>query len=173
MLSSFAYTRFAQTVGARAHDSGIEVVEVKAAYSSIIGKLKYARRYGLSVHRAAAFVLARRAQKFPDRLKPSSRKRFATTCKDRREPVFCSPKSARGNASILANAKIEFCNPGIGRRRRFHPAMILLDDILANCHRRMSFLVRPKSATASGAFSDGVVAKRKDIAATLREGSAA
>jgi hypothetical protein len=41
----------------------------------------------LSGHRAAAFVLARRGQKFPDRLKPSSRKRFATTCKDRCELV--------------------------------------------------------------------------------------
>jgi IS605 OrfB family transposase len=86
-LSSFAYTRFAQTIGARAHDSGIEVVEVSAAYSSKIGAQKYARRYGLSGHRAAAFVLARRGQRFPDRLKPSSRKRFATTCKDRREAV--------------------------------------------------------------------------------------
>src|SRR5450631_693225 len=87
MLSSFAYTRFAHTVVARAHDAGIEVVEVRAAYSSKIGSQKYARRYGLSGHRAAALVLARRGQKFPDRLKPSSRKRFATTCKDRREPV--------------------------------------------------------------------------------------
>jgi IS605 OrfB family transposase len=102
MLSSFAYTRFAQTVGARAHDSGIEVVEVKAAYSSIIGKQKYARRYGLSVHRAAAFVLARRAQKFPDHQKPSSRKRFATTCKDRREPVPArlNGKGGRGKARL-------------------------------------------------------------------------
>jgi IS605 OrfB family transposase len=87
MLSAFAYTRFAQTVRARAHDAGIEVVEVRAAYSSKIGAQKYARRYGLSGHRAAAFVLARRGQSFPDCLKPSSRKRFATTCKDRREPV--------------------------------------------------------------------------------------
>ena len=73
MLSAFAYTRFAQTVGARAHDAGIEVVEVSAAYSSKIGAQKYARRYGLSVHRAAALVLARRGQRFPDRLKPSSK----------------------------------------------------------------------------------------------------
>ena len=102
MLSAFAYTRFAQTVGARAHDAGIEVVEVQAAYSSKIGAQKYARRYGLSVHRAAAFVLARRAQNFPDRLKPSSRKRFAATCKDRREPVLGRLKatSGRGKARL-------------------------------------------------------------------------
>ena len=102
-LSSFAYTRFAQTIGARAHDAGnagIEVVEVRAAYSSKIGAQKYAHRYGLSGHRAAAFVLARRGQHFPDRLKPSSRKRFATTCKDRRELV-----PARAKARCLPQGK--------------------------------------------------------------------
>jgi hypothetical protein len=102
MLSAFAYTRFAQTVGARAHDAGLEVVEVRAAYSSKIGKQKYARRYGLSVHRAAALVLARRGQRFPDRLKPSSRKRFATTSKDRGEPVIArlNDKGGREKARL-------------------------------------------------------------------------
>jgi hypothetical protein len=100
MLSSFPYMRFAQTIGARAHDAGIEVVEVRAAYSSKSGAQKYARRYGLSGHRAAAFVLARPKQHFPDRLKPSSRKRFATTCKDRRELV-----PARAKARCLAQGK--------------------------------------------------------------------
>jgi IS605 OrfB family transposase len=102
MLSSFAYTRFAQTVGARAHDSGIEVVEVKAAYSSKIGQQKYARRYGLSVHRAAALVLARRGQKFPDNYRPSNRKRFVTTCKDRHELVSArlNGRGGRGKARL-------------------------------------------------------------------------
>jgi IS605 OrfB family transposase len=107
MLSAFAYNRFAQTLGARAHDAGLEVVEVRAAYSSKIGKQKYARRYGLSVHRAAAFVLARRAQRFPDRLKPSSRKRFDTTCKDRGEPVTgrLNGKSGRGKVRLETYAR--------------------------------------------------------------------
>ena len=102
MLSAFAYTRFAQTVGARAHDAGLEVVEVRAAYSSKIGAEKYASRYGLSGHRAAAFVLARRGQKFSDRLKPSSRKRFSAACKDRGEPVPGRLKatSGRGRARL-------------------------------------------------------------------------
>jgi hypothetical protein len=107
ILSAFAYTRFAQTVSARAHDAGIEVVEAQAAYSSKIGAQKYARRYGLSVHRAAAFVLARRGQKLPDRLKPSSRKRFAATCKDRGEPVLGRLKatSDRGKARLETYAR--------------------------------------------------------------------
>jgi IS605 OrfB family transposase len=115
MLSAFAYNRFAQTLGARAHDAGLEIVEVRAAYSSKIGAQKYARRYGLSVHRAAALVLARRGQRFPDRLKPSSRKRFATTCKDRGElvPGRLNGKGGRGKARLETYVRPAGCgDPG-------------------------------------------------------------
>jgi len=62
MLSSFVYTRFDKMLRARAHDAGIAVIAVNPAYSSLIGKEKFARRYGLSSHQSAALVLARRAQ---------------------------------------------------------------------------------------------------------------
>ncbi len=80
MLSSFAYTKFAKLLKARWFDAGIEVVDVNPAYSSKIGKQQYARRYGLSVHLAAALVPARRAQGFRDRLSSfaRNRRRFAT-----------------------------------------------------------------------------------------------
>ena len=96
MLSAFAYAQFATTLKARAHDAGIEVVEVNPAYSSKIGKQKYARRYGLSGHAAAALVLARRGQGFLDRYVPSVRKHSAATCKDRRGHV---PARANGRAA--------------------------------------------------------------------------
>ncbi|MGD9100155.1 MAG: hypothetical protein PVF45_06710, partial [Anaerolineae bacterium] len=47
---------------------GLDVVEVNPAYSSVIGKHKYADAYGMSVHEAAAFVLARRGQRRDERL---------------------------------------------------------------------------------------------------------
>jgi len=81
-LSAFAYSAFERLLCARAHDAGIEIVRVNPAYSSKIGRQKYARRYGLSVHLAAAFVLARRGQKFRDRYVSSSRGHSAATCKD-------------------------------------------------------------------------------------------
>ena len=67
MLSSFAYKRFVQFLCARAHDAGIEVRFVNPAYSSLIGKHKFVRRYGISGHLAAALVLARRAQGYSER----------------------------------------------------------------------------------------------------------
>ncbi len=90
MLSSFAYRAFERILLARSHDAGVEVCRVSSAYSSKIGRQKYARRYGLSVHLAAALVLARRAQRFRDRYVPSGRGHSASTCKDR-----CGHVSAR------------------------------------------------------------------------------
>jgi IS605 OrfB family transposase len=67
MLSSFAYRRFVRMLCARAHDAGILVIFVNPAYSSLIGRHKFAHRYGVSGHQAAALVLARRAQGFSER----------------------------------------------------------------------------------------------------------
>ena len=60
MLSSFAYGRFREYLVSRGHRGGVEVVGVNPAYSSLIGRVKFMERYGLTVHQAAALVLARR-----------------------------------------------------------------------------------------------------------------
>jgi IS605 OrfB family transposase len=62
MLSSFAYSRIIQTINARAFDAGIEVMAVNPACTSIIGRHKFAGRYGISIHQAAAAAIGRRAQ---------------------------------------------------------------------------------------------------------------
>jgi len=67
MLSSLAYSAILDAVKARAFDAGIRVQEVNPAYTSIIGKQKYTRRYGLSNHGAAALVIARRSLSFSER----------------------------------------------------------------------------------------------------------
>ena len=60
MLSSFAHGRFREHLVSRGHREGVEVVGVNPAFSSIIGRVTFMERYGLSVHQAAALVLARR-----------------------------------------------------------------------------------------------------------------
>ena len=40
--------------------NGFSVKTVNPAYTSVIGKLKYSKKYGISVHEAAAFAIARR-----------------------------------------------------------------------------------------------------------------
>ena len=60
MLSSFRYGKVKAYLLSRGYREGVEVYQVNPAYSSVIGRVKYMERYGLSVHQAAALVLARR-----------------------------------------------------------------------------------------------------------------
>ena len=60
MLSSFAYGRIKAYFLSRGYREGVEVCQVNPAFSSVIGRVKFMERYGLSVHQAAALVLARR-----------------------------------------------------------------------------------------------------------------
>jgi IS605 OrfB family transposase len=66
LLSSFAYGLFFLFLNARAYKNGIKVHQVNPAYTSIIGRVNYAVRYGLSIHLAAALCIARRYQKFSE-----------------------------------------------------------------------------------------------------------
>ncbi len=60
MLSGFSYGKVRACFISRGHRQGVEVYQVNPAFSSIIGRVKFMERYGLSVHQAAALVLARR-----------------------------------------------------------------------------------------------------------------
>ena len=60
MLSSFSYGKIKTYFFSRGYRQGVEVRQVNPAFSSVIGRVKFMERYGLSVHQAAALVLARR-----------------------------------------------------------------------------------------------------------------
>ena len=61
MLSSFSYGKVKAYFLSRGYRQGVEVHQVNPAFSSVIGRVKFMERYGLSVHQAAALVLARRS----------------------------------------------------------------------------------------------------------------
>ena len=64
MLSSFSYGKVKAYFISRGYREGVEVKQVNPAFSSVVGRVKFRvkfmERYGLSVHQAAALVLARR-----------------------------------------------------------------------------------------------------------------
>ena len=60
ILSSFTYSKVQGCFRSRGYREGVEVTFVNPAYSSVIGRVKFMERYGLSVHQAAGVVLARR-----------------------------------------------------------------------------------------------------------------
>jgi len=67
MLSSFAYSLFILSLFFRAFKEGILIHKVNPAYTSLIGRCNYAKRYGLTIHLAAALCIARRYQKFSEK----------------------------------------------------------------------------------------------------------
>lgn len=67
MLSSFVYSKFRSFLESRAYRHGVKIYKVNPAFTSVIGRVKYATRYGLTVHHAAALVIARRLCRFFER----------------------------------------------------------------------------------------------------------
>ena len=68
MLSSFSYGKIKAYFISRGYREGVEVKQVNPAFSSVIGRVKFMERYWLSVHQAAALVLARRLLGFSERI---------------------------------------------------------------------------------------------------------
>ena len=61
MLSSFSYGKIKVCFVSRGYRQGVEVHQANPPFSSVMGRVKFMKRYGLSVHQAAALVLARSA----------------------------------------------------------------------------------------------------------------
>lgn len=77
MLSNFAYSKFAQMIHSKAYREGVKIIEVRPEFTSVIGRYKFSRMYGISVHVAASLALARRAQKFAEGLPSKSAQSLA------------------------------------------------------------------------------------------------
>jgi IS605 OrfB family transposase len=60
MLSALAYRQFDRLLKAACFRAGVEVLEVSPAYTSVIGAVNHAQIFGISIHQAAAFAIARR-----------------------------------------------------------------------------------------------------------------
>lgn len=68
MLHLFDYHRYTFWLEHLCIKYGVRLMKVNPAYTSIIGKKKYSYNKKLTVHRAAAFVIARKGQGFCDKL---------------------------------------------------------------------------------------------------------
>ena len=68
MLSSLTYSQIINNIQSQGWKTGVEIAEVNPAYTSIIGRTKFAKRYGLTVHSAAALVIGRRHLRTSERV---------------------------------------------------------------------------------------------------------
>ena len=60
MLSSFTYATTISHLKSRGQAKGIEVQSVNPAFTSLIGRVNFAKRYGITIHKAAALSIGRR-----------------------------------------------------------------------------------------------------------------
>ncbi|MDR6999643.1 hypothetical protein [Neobacillus niacini] len=68
MSSNFVYRKIITTLISKCIKEEVSLAQVPADYSSLIGRVKYQKTYGLSVHQSAALVLARRAMGFKEKI---------------------------------------------------------------------------------------------------------
>ncbi|AOY76812.1 IS200/IS605 family accessory protein TnpB-related protein [Clostridium formicaceticum] len=68
LTSNFAKQKLVNALTHRALRHGFLIKKVNPAYTSVIGKYKYSKIYGLSVHEAASFVIGRRGLGFVEKL---------------------------------------------------------------------------------------------------------
>ena len=66
VLASFSYKIMGDLAGSKSWKYSVGLKKINPAYTSQTGKVKYMSMYGLSVHEAAAFVIARRGMGFID-----------------------------------------------------------------------------------------------------------
>ena len=86
MLSSFSYAAILGAITRRAARVGIAVKSVNPAYTSIIGKVNFSARHGISTHRAAAFAIARRSLCHSERVYDPSSLRDIDLAKSAEKP---------------------------------------------------------------------------------------
>ena len=105
IMSSFSYGKIKSYFLSRGHREGVELHQANPAFSSVIGRVKLMQRYGLSVHQAAAVVLARRllgcSERIPHRrLCPAGngvQVTFTVTARKRMKYVCTHWVRSRGN----------------------------------------------------------------------------
>ena len=98
MLSALSYTAFRTALTMQCLKQHVALVQVNPAYTSVIGRLKYARETNFNTHQAAAWVIARRGMGFRD--KPPSR---CTVRLNQRCRTFCPPEEGQKDEPASLN----------------------------------------------------------------------
>lgn len=69
-ITNFAFNQIINSIDSAGFNNQILIKKVNPAFTSLIGKIKYLRKYGLSIHQSASLVIARRGQNFKETIPP-------------------------------------------------------------------------------------------------------
>ena len=81
LVHSFAKNKLQKALISRGLRFGFHIKKVNPAYTSVIGRWKYAKMYGLSVHEAASFVIGRRGLDVDEKVPKELLKQLKTKVK--------------------------------------------------------------------------------------------
>ncbi|RHW30807.1 IS200/IS605 family accessory protein TnpB-related protein [Oceanobacillus profundus] len=68
LTANFAYRKLHHALMTRGLKYGFKMKQVNPAYTSVIGRFKYSKMYGLSAHEAASYVIGRRGLGFDEKI---------------------------------------------------------------------------------------------------------
>ncbi|WP_256235034.1 IS200/IS605 family accessory protein TnpB-related protein [Bacillus sp. EB600] len=68
LVHSFSKNKLQKALISRGLKFGFKIKKINPAYTSVIGRFKYSKMYGLSVHEAASFVIGRRGLDFEEKI---------------------------------------------------------------------------------------------------------
>ncbi len=104
---SFAKNKLQNALILRGVKFGFGIKKVNPAYTSVIGRFKYSKMYGLSVHEAASFVIGRRGLDFEEKIPKDILDKFRSLVKPHLIAVLGSKEESE-KASKSGKKKRQF-----------------------------------------------------------------
>jgi IS605 OrfB family transposase len=95
MLSSLAYNQIHQMISSSAFRVGVEIIEINPAYTSLIGNVNYAKRYGISSHLSASLAIGRRAMNYRENPVIDAQGKFTYVLRDGHHVTLTLPERNR------------------------------------------------------------------------------
>ena len=83
-VANFSYSIIEDLIESKSYKYHVETIKVNPAYTSQIGKMKYMKRLGLSVHQSASYVIARRTAGFTEKIPPRLQQYVPNKYKDKK-----------------------------------------------------------------------------------------
>ena len=96
MAANFPFKKMVEAVIRKAFKEGVGVKKVWPAHTSTIGYYKYTERYGITVHHAAALVIARRAIGCKERITKDLKKKVQAVKERLSQKVNSLPGEGKG-----------------------------------------------------------------------------
>jgi len=151
-LQKWIYKRLLNKIEITARRNGIEIRKVNPAYTSLIGKLKYAPQFNIDKDIAAAFVIARRGLRF----KESLPKNYKGLLNDKDFLLFSEASIEDKIAKLKKEIKEE---KNQYKRNKLKSKLVKLKKDLKTLQKHLSFIIESEK---SKSVSQQPVNRRKE-----------